>query len=608
MSFNMTKKILVPMLLVIVTLSACKKYLDKSPLDKLTPDQAFSSEANLKLYINSFYLMLPNANMVYQSELTSDQTVRKDVPPYLLAGFSAQSAFTGTAAVPVPSAFQVANTGSNGNWSWTYLRNINYFLVNNTNPTISASARANYNGIARFFRAYFYFNMVKIYGDVPWFNKPLAVDDPELYKSRDTRQLVMDSVMADLNFACTNIPDTKDASCTTITRSVALALKAHVCLFEGSFRKYHNILPGTSTQWFTESASAANTLITSGKYSLQKTTNSDADYRSLFINEAPQSNEVLLAAVYNNTIKKWHGSNNWYNSLTAGDRLSLNRRFVNTYLNLDGTRFTDLPNYATTQFQNEVKNRDKRLKQTIRTPGYKRSDGTLAGPDFVVTTTGYQIMKFSTDDKALDVVAQNFNTMPIIRYAEVLLDYAEAKEELGTLSVADWNLSIGALRARAGITNAAMPVAPDLYLQANFYPGITDAVLLEIRRERGTELVGEYGYRFEDLLRWKLGDNLIKSYDGIYVPAKGQILDISDDGVSGAGDVCYVDAIPATKVAGVTYVQLTSSTLSLANGTSGNLQWQNNTARVWDDKRYFYPIPPTEIIVNPKLEQNTGWK
>jgi hypothetical protein len=274
---------------------------------------------------------------------------------------------------------------------------------------------------------------------------------------------------------------------------------------------------------------------------------------------------------------------------------------------LDGTRFTDQPNYATTQFQNEVKNRDKRLKQTIRTPGYKRSDGTLAGPDFVVTTTGYQILKFSTDDKALDVVAQNFNSIPIIRYAEVLLDYAEAKEELGTLTPADWNLTIGALRARAGITNTAMPVTPDLYLQANFYPGITDAVLLEIRRERGTELVGEYGYHFEDLMRWKLGDNLTKSYDGIYVPAKGQILDISDDGVAGAGDVCYVDAIPASKVAGVTYVQLTSSTLNLANGTSGNLQWLTNTPRVWDDKRYYYPIPPNEILVNPNLKQNPGW-
>jgi starch-binding outer membrane protein, SusD/RagB family len=578
-------------LLIIPALNACKKYLDKDPIDKLTPEQAFSSEANLKLYINGFYLMLPNANQIYQSELTSDQTVRKEVPPYLLSGFSAQSAL----------AFHAVG------WSWGNLRNINYFIENNVDPGIPLATRNHYTGIAKFFRAWFYYNMVKVYGDVPWYGKTLDPGDPDLYKPRDTRALVMDSVLADLNFAVNNIFDTKDASATTITRPVALAYKSRVCLFEGSFRKYHNILPGTANAWFQEAATAANLLMTSGKYSLQKTTNSDLDYRSLFINENPLSSEILLAAVYNNALRKWHGSNNWYNSLTAGDRLSLNKRFVNTYLNLDGTRFTDLPNYATIEFQNEVKNRDKRLKQTIRTPTYKRSDGTYGGPDFIVTTTGYQILKYSTDDKALDAIAQSFNSVPIIRYAEVLLNYAEAKQELGTLTVVDWNQTIGALRARAGLTNTAMPASADIYLTNNFYPGITDAVLLEIRRERGIELVAEYSFRFDDLMRWKLGDNLTKSYDGIYVPAKGQMLDISDDGAQGAGDVAFVDVIPGTRVPGVTYVQLTAGTFRLSNTTNGNLQWLANTSRVWDAKRYFYPLPPTELLVNTSLTQNQGW-
>lgn len=574
-------------------LCSCKKYFDKEPIDKLTPDQAFSSEANLKLYINGFYLMLPNANNIYQSELTSDQTVRKEVPPYLLSGFSAQSAlaFHATAAP----------------WTWTNLRNVNYFIGHNNNASIPEATRNHYTGIARFFRAYFYYNMVKVYGDVPWYGKTLESNDPDLYKPRDPRSLVMDSVLADLNYACNNIFDTKDAGCTQITRSVALAFKSRVCLFEGSFRKYQNVLASTANTWFQEAATAANLLITSGKYSLQKTGNTDGDYRSLFINETPLSNEILLAAVYNNTLRKWHGSNNWYNSLTAGDRLSLNKRFVNTYLNLDGSRFTDQANYATMEFQNEVKNRDKRLKQTIRTPSYKRLDGTAGGPDFIVTTTGYQILKYSTDDKALDLVAQNFNSIPIMRYAEVLLNYAEAKAELGPLSLADWNLTIGALRIRAGVANTGLPTVADPYLVNNFYPGITDPVLLEIRRERSVELIAEYSIRYDDLMRWKLGPNLVKSYDGIYVPAKGQILDLSDDGVPGAGDVCFVDALPATRVTGVTYVLLTSGTFRLSNGTSGNLQWLSNTARVWDDKRYFYPIPPTELLINTNLVQNKDW-
>jgi hypothetical protein len=580
-------------LLTLLAVTSCKKYLDKDPVDRLTPDQAFSTETNLKLYINGFYLMLPNANNIYQSELTSDQTVRKEVPPYLLPGFSAQSAL----------AFHAVRAP----WTWTNLRNINYFIENNTNTSIPLATRNHYTGIARFFRAYFYYNMVKLYGDVPRYDKTLSPTDPDLYKPRDPRSLVMDSVLSDLNFAVNNIYDTKDASCTQITRSVALAFKSKVCLFEGTFRKYHNVLTGTVNTWLQEAANAAGTLVSSLKYSLQKTANSDIDYRSLFINETPLANEILLAAVYNNGLRKWHGANNWYNSLTAGDRLSLNKRFVNIYLNLDGTRFTDLPGYATIEFQNEVKNRDKRLKQTIRTPAYRWSDGSYAGPDFIVTTTGYQLLKFSTDDKALNAVAQSFNSIPIMRYAEVLLNLAEAKQELGTLTLADWNQTIGALRARAGITNTSMPTMADPYLEANFYPGITDAVLLEIRRERGVELVAEYSIRYDDLMRWRLGDNIVKSYDGIYVPAKGQVLDISDNGAPGAGDVAYVDALPTPQVPGVTYVLLTNNTFRLSNTTNGNLQWLANTTRVWDAKRYFYPLPPTELLINTNLTQNPGW-
>ena len=595
----MNIKNIVVVIFSFMTLLSCKKYLHKDPLDKLTPEQAFSSEANLQLYINGFYGMLPNGNRIYQSELTSDITVRKEVPPYLLSGFSAQSPLAFHATAWSGSASPTA-------MSWGDLRNLNYFINNNNNEEIPLATRNHYTGIARFFRAYLYYHLVKTYGDVPWYSKSLSVDDQDLYKPRDSRELVMDSVLADLNFATTNIRDVKDATASQITRWVALGFKSRICLYEASFRKYHNVFASTAPKWFQEAAGAADLLIKSAKYSLNKTTNSDMDYRNLFISENPVATEVLLAAVYNNSLKRWHGATNWYNSLTAGDRLALNKRFVNTYLNLDGTRFTDQANYTTQQFQQEVKNRDKRLKQTIRTPEYKRSDGTQAGPDFIVTTTGYQILKFSLDDKLFDTRVESYNSIPIMRYSEILLNYAEAKAELGTFAAADWNLTIGALRARAGITNTAMPVTADNYLQINFYPGITDAVLLEIRRERGTELVAE-GFRFDDLVRWKLGENFLKPYEGLYVPAKGQILDINDNGTLGAGDVTFVDALPATRVTGVTYVVLDNTSFKLTNGSNGNLVWLANISRVWDQKRYLYPLPPNELIVNAELIQNLGW-
>src|SRR5690606_24252001 len=130
-------------------------------------------------------------------------------------------------------------------------------------------------GIARFFRANFYFEKVKLFGDVPWYGTPHSPTDDALYKPRDSRELVMDSVLADLDFAIQHIVDIKDNSATMITKSTALALKSRVCLFEGTFRKYHDELGLASSAnfWLEEAADAANNLIHSGAYALVNTGN-----------------------------------------------------------------------------------------------------------------------------------------------------------------------------------------------------------------------------------------------------------------------------------------------------------------------------------------------
>lgn len=573
--------------LVVVTYCSCKKELELTPMDKLTTTQAFSNENNLQLYVNSFYSLLPDGPAIYKGDVMADITVPNSVPAYISGKFSASDATGWSTSV------------------WSSLRNINYFLEHYNNPSIPEKARNHYAGIARFFRAYFYFSMVKQFGDVPWYGHTLAPSDSTLYKPRDPRSLVMDSVMADINFACNNIYSQKDASATQITKWVALALKSRICLFEGTFRKYHSELSlgGSASQWLQEAVNAADTIIKSGQYSLQNTGNADKDYRSLFISENPVSTEVLLAAVYNNNLRKWHDAAWWYNSATLGSRLGLAKTFVNTYLNSDGTPFTDLKGYDTLQFQNEVKNRDKRLTQTIRSGYYKRSDGTSALPDFNVTYSGYQIVKFSLDDKYFDTRTESYNSIPIIRYAEVLLDYAEAKAELGNFSPADWNLTIGALRKRAGIANPPMPIAVDLYMQTKFFPDVSDPVLMEIRRERGVELAAE-GFRYDDLKRWKAGKLLERVYDGLYVPGKNLLLDLDENGKP---DVSFVDQVPSNKVNGVVYFLLDNNTKKLSQGDKGNLLWLSNTPKSFEDKKYFYPIPYNETLLNPKLQQNAGW-
>lgn len=579
------KKLLILLLTVATVSVSCKKALDLHPLDSLTPDQTFSTEQNLQLYTNSFYNSgIPGATATFTGDSQSDIQSINAVPAYIGGVFTSQQ-------------------GSG--WDWGALRNINYFLEHYNEAPVTQDKKNHYAGIARFFRAWFYFEKVKDFGNVPWYNKTLSPTDPDIYKTQDPRTLVMDSVLADINFASTYINNTKDATSSTITRSVALALKSRICLYEGTYRKYHTELNLTASAntWLQNAVDAASAVMASGQYTVYSTNSPDKDYRALFISQTPVNAEVMLANVFSDALKRYHDANWTFTSASYGANISFTKRFINTYLNIDGSRYTDNPAYNTTQFKDEVKNRDKRLYQTIRAAPYKRADGSPAPPDFGQAFTGYQELKFTTDDKSIDTKAFNFNSIPIIRYAEVLLNFAEAKAELGTFTAADWASSIALLRKRAGITNLTMPTTIDPYMSANFFADVTSVALMEIRRERGVELCSE-NFRYDDLMRWKQGKLLEKEYDGIYVPAMNTNYDLNEDGTP---DVCFVTTIPAAKVTGVVYVVVNNTTTKLSDGTSGRVIWRANAVKSFPDYKYLKPIPFNELVLNKNLVQNPGW-
>lgn len=568
-----------------ITNSSCESFLEREPLDKLTPSSFFKTESDLSLYVNSFYQkMTPSALSVVTGDEMGEYTSKNNSPMFISGAYSS------------------VNEGS---WNWTNLRNINYFLEHCDNPDIPEETRNHYMGIARYFRASFYFDMVKKYGDVPWYDKTLAVDDPDLYKPRDSRSSVMDSVLEDLDFACTHIKDTKDETSSLVTRQVALGLKSRICLFEGTFRKYHTELGLQSSvnDWLRNAAEAARRVMDSHKYSIYNSGNPDKDYRTLFISENPVSEEVMLAVVYNNALRRWHEVTWKFNSATYGSRWGLNKQFINTYLMNDGSRFTDRTDYDKIEFVNEMKDRDCRLSQTIRSLGYKRSDGSAAPPNFGYTFTGYHILKFSLDDKRLDGVAEAYNSIPLMRYAEILLNYAEAKAELGEMDETVWQETIGELRKRANV-NAAIPAAADPYLQEVYFPEISDKYLLEVRRERGVELVYE-GFRYADLLRWRKGKLLEMQWRGIYVPSKDLPMDLDGNGTP---DVSFVDKVPSEKIPGVIYYVIDGKTSRLSEGDKGFVTWRDDEERVFDDKKYYHPISNADLVLNPNLEQNKGWE
>ena len=569
---------------VILIASSCKDFLDKEPFDKLVPSSFFKTEADLALYANSFYQdFIPDGLSIVNADEMGEFTSKNNSPTFIAGNFS-----------PVDQ----------GKWSFTDLRNVNYFLGKYNNPDIPEEARKHYSGIARFFRAYFYFNMVQTYGDVPWYSKAMATDDPDLKKARDPRKNVMDSVLADIDYAIQNIRDKKDASSSTITKWIALGLKSRICLFEGTFRKYHTNLglASTSNFWLEQSAKASQEIMDSKQYSLHSTGNPNIDYRTLFISENPISTEIMWANVYNTALKRWHEITWKYNSATFGARWGLNKQFVNTYLNTDGSRFTDKPNYDQILFVDEMRNRDPRLGQTVRSLGYKRSDGSAAPPNFGYTFTGYHIFKFSLDDKRFDGVGEAANSITMMRFGEILLNYAEAKAELGQMNTAVWDQTIGALRKRAGI-NPTEPTTLDPYLKSVYFPEINDKYLMEVRRERGIELCYE-GFRYRDLLRWKKGRLLEMEWKGIYVPSMDTEMDLDGNNTP---DVSFVSKIPAKTTPKVVYFIIDGTSSKLTEGTKGHIIWRADENRSFPDKKYFRPISSADIEDNENLVQNPGW-
>jgi len=570
--------------LIVLSTAACKKgYLDVTPPDKIDAQKFFNNATDLQVYTNGFYDQLPALD-VYEDDAASDNIVQ----------LNPIDKVKGSRVVPVARG--------TGDWSFTDLRTINYFLEN-YGKCPDAAAKKQYGGIARFFRAFFYYDKVRKFGDVPFYNHVLTADDPDLYKARDSRTLVMDSVLADIDYAINNIP--KKVQLNTITGYTALALKARICLFEGTWRKYHGL--GNYQTMLTEAATAAETLIDSKAYSLFTTGGPNSSYRTLFARNDQDATETILARDYDKTLLR-HNLAYLFTAATQGS-YGVTKDLINSYLMKDGTRFTDQAGYQTKQFYDEMQNRDPRLTQTTAGPDFAVYGETTREPvNLNITQTGYRVIKaLPTRDQFASGLS--YNDVIIFRYAEALLIFAEAKAELGTLTQPDLEKSINKLRDRVGMPHLDMAVAnatPDPYLLSQ-YPnvdkGANKGVILEIRRERRIEMFNE-GLRWDDLMRWKEGQKMLQPFLGIYFPSLGAF-DFNNDGKT---DV-YLHNGNTSGVPPGTSSIINVNQRPLTNGTSGNLYPLKGISIAFDEsKDYLYPIPVEDITLNPKLKQNPGWK
>lgn len=561
---------------------SCEDMLDYQPKDRLSPDTYFKTETDCELWTNNYYTVFPSAEGIYSEPY---DVIVRDVLADEISGVRK----------PMPT---------DGNWNWKKLREMNFFL-SRASQVEDESVRLEYEGLTRFFRAYFYFEKVKRYGDVPWVDRPLGSDEEELYEGRDPRESVMEKVMEDVDFAIANLPEVQNVY--RVTRWTARALKSRIALFEGTFRKYHGL---DGYEEFLQACVNASEPFLTGPYSIY--TSGSTPYQDLFTSQNAIGTEIILARAYTSAISGMtHDVNGHLTGATMG-RPGMTRNVVNMYLMRDGSRYTDQTDYATKTFVEECKNRDLRMAQTLRTPGYKRIGGSKElAPDLSRSTTGYQLIKYLTEER-YDANKASTNDMPLFRLAEVLLNYAEAKAELGTLKQADLDNTIRPLRVRAGLPDLDMEEAnanPDPYLSSSEtgYANVTGAnkgVILEIRRERTLETPME-GLRYWDIMRWKEGKRFEKPIEGLYFPGTGEY----DLDGNGSVDVCIYDTEKAPgNSADVLYLKL-GSDIVLSGETSGNVLAHSTQQRIWNEERdYLYPIPTDDrVLTQGAISQNPGW-
>ena len=513
---------------VIIAFSACTSDLDLSPLDSQSELTYWDTEEDARIFLNSIYADIENAERyLYYSTMSDDAYTRVEAYRNIASG-----------------SYGPTNGVVTGVWSSRYeaIRRANIFFNNINNvKEISEETRAEYIAQARFIRAWHYFTLIELYGDVPFVTDEISIEE-SIELERTNRDTILSFIYDELEAAISDLPESYSSDQNgRITRGAAIAFKSRVHLYNADY---------------TNAAELSSQLI--GNYSLFP------NYGDLFKIENETADEIILSLQYIPTFRE---HNIQYSlippSLGGYANFSPLQELVDSYPTINGYDIDDpLANFDPA---NPYQNRDPRLTASIIYDEYVMKD--FQGNDIIIDTspgaapdglnyssnttpTGYYVHKFF-DPTARNQTNSGLNLI-LIRYAEVLLNYAEAKIEMGSFTQIDWNTTIRALRSRAGLQG-----------QALVYPGDDQGMLRSIvRNERRIELAFEAGHRFFDIRRWRIAEDVLNGWThGIQTNES-----MEDDG----------------------YIRVSFRTFDPA-------------------KHYLWPIPQSEIDINDNLTQNPNW-
>lgn len=517
------------LLSLLLAFTSCFK-LELAPEGELSTVNALSSTAEMEKYVNQFYETgvrfqpggLATANGIAYGDQKSDNMVNS-APNTRLAGL-----------VTLSGAPKLSN--------YDYIRNVNFMIENIDNNQEVSAERDHMIGEAYYFRAWYYYGLVKDFGDVTWVDEILDMD--EVNAPRDSRLVVVDHILSDLDVAISNLKEQSNSASMRIHRDVARALKAEVALFEGTWQKYHKkandpfyseeVTDIKINDYFAQARDAAKAIIDRGVWSISKS--GMHPYQDLFVTLDLSTNPEIL------WWKKYDAADNIGHSVTryineGGGQTGISQSLVNDYLTIDGTvyspqqRMIDQKTYGK-ELSPSI--RDPRLSQTVAVPGTQmKPDGEVYKfPPLDVTTyhqntTGFSMLKFNEYDTKYQatVSGEGKSQAPAIqyRYAEILLIYAEALAELdGAGNSNEIKLTLLPLRDRVGMPEIDFDRE---YNTAADYPFRNlDKYIQAVRRERRIELALE-GYRFEDICRWAAADELISGRLPLGALYKGSTLE-----------------------------------------------------------------------------------
>ena len=565
------KKIILSLMAGMVLFTSCD-LLNPNPLADFTEDNFFTSETNVEMYTNYFYNEWTAYGTGGSSEFGYWTTLNDNQAVTGLSGWNF-----------------IAVSASDGTWNACYqeIRRANILLKHIDEIDMPAASKNYYKGLAHLYRGWQHFCLVRKFGDCYWVDKELTTEDNDiLYGPRHNRNTVMDNVLADLNFAVEKMGDKNAGSRTAYNVHVANAIKSRVCLFEGSYAKYHLKDDARAKTYFEAAKVASEALINNGMFALTPGAEGyRANYNSLDLagnTEMIMYKKYVLGVLYHANQDYCCGS-----TQTHG----LNKAAFNAYLMKDGSLptgedkgvlGTDGLDAGKPVIYDLVAARDPRLGQQIdgylayigngrvRYEGMPGQDGAAEN----TVSTGYGILKFDepvTLAKYRQATNGNETDAPVFWLAEIVLNAAEACAELGDEAGAKKYVNM--LRTRAGM--------PELKLQGDpaNNMGVSD-LIWEVRRERRVELMFDINDRYWSLIRWHQLDKLDTEK--------------------------YPDQTKGAWIEKGWPIDLNS--VKLTNGDYGYIECNTTGVhRKFDEKHYLAPIPSGQIELNDQIGQNPGW-